>query len=104
MSGDPDIEITPPKHGDVAVSYNELDRELVRSLFKSMGLNVVPLNWKLSYAACDIELNTDDIKTLQSGESILLNKGPFGIYVRLAKTPIDYLNENPLPNQLGTNT
>lgn len=103
MSGDPDIEITPPDPGQVAVSYNVLDRERVRSIFKTMDIEVVPLNCKLTHAVCDIELNTDDIATLQSGESILLNGGPFGIYVRLVKTPIDYLNENPLPHQQGTN-
>lgn len=103
MSGDPDIEITPPKWGDVSVVFNEMDRERVRSIFKSMGMTVVPLDWKLAHAACDIELNTDDIKALQAGESLLLNGGPFGIYVRLVKTPLDYLNENPLPHQQGTN-
>ena len=103
MSGEPDIEIKKMKPGEVAVVFNELDRERVRSIFKTMGMTVVLFDWELTRAACDIELNTEDIAALQSGESILLNGGPFGIYVRLVKTPIDYLNENPLPHQQGTN-
>lgn len=59
---------------------------------------------QLLSAGCDITLNTDDIKALQSGESILLNGGPFGIYVRLVKTPLDYLAENPLPHQQGNHS
>ena len=65
-------------------------------------MKIVRPDIKLLMAGCDIELTTDDLKALNS-EELIINGGPLGICVRLVKTPIDYLNENPLPHQTGTN-
>jgi hypothetical protein len=97
-----EIEIEKPDKGDVCVISHPDDRNLAAAAITGAGLKVwTTVSAKLIAATCDIVITTADIKHLidHPGEPILLNGGPFGIYLSLTKTPMDFLEENPITPQ-----
>jgi len=100
-----EIEVEKADKGEVCVIRHHDDRDIVDSALSGAGLKVwTTVSAKLITATCDIEITTADIKRLSEhpNEPILLNGGPFGIYLSLTKTPMDFLEENPITPQ-GTN-
>jgi hypothetical protein len=97
-----EIDVLPPGQGEACVRFNPQDKDEIRNALSEIGIKMFPVNCRLIAATCDIELTTDDLKHLHQNphDPILLNGGPFGIYVSLKKTPLDYLDETQPPHQL----
>lgn len=99
-----EIDCGVAKEGEVYANFLPKHRKQVEAALKECGLKLMDIQPILVAASCDIEITTADIKHLidHPDEPILMNGGPFGIYMSLTKTPMDFLEENPITPQ-GTN-
>ena len=90
-----DCEVHKPKEAGTAfVSCHDEDVEKIKSALKSIGVEFRrDILSKVTLVACDLLLDTQDIKDLQRGEILLVNRHPFSMYVMIEKTNIDYLEE-----------
>lgn len=90
-----DCEVKKPKQpGTAFVSCHDDDAEKIESALKAIGVDFrrdIPS--EVTLVACDLLLDTQDVKDLQRGEILLVNRHPFSMYVMIEKTNIDYLEE-----------